>query len=342
MMNRKEFLQKGLASSALIGTSVISSAINPEAGKEKEIKKENEHKMPAGDPEEIIIEKSVPGKPHKGKVFLAIQAHSDDIPLFAGGLVAKMMDEGYTGYLLRTSDDSSGDYEGNKKDNENIARYFGMEKAYDFLYPHHRMDAIQIQDLKGRLVFLFRLLKVDTVICWDPWEHYEENPDHIATAHAVEAARWMAQMGTDYPEQLDAGLVPYGPAERYYYSRDNKRVNRIVDISNYIDKKVEVNMLNVTKGPAGKGAGVKLKEQLAREGKQLPILGNDGHSADFNFVKYVVFGIDTERLYTFLPTVSNRELGEQYGLEWAEQYHYITDDVPNKTEQYIKEHAVAL
>jgi len=101
-------------------------------------KPENKDKMikrPEGDPEEIVIERPVPGKPHKGKVLLAIQAHSDDIPLFAGGLVAKLLDEGYKGYLLRTSDDSSGDYAGNKKDNENIASYFGMEKAYDFLYP---------------------------------------------------------------------------------------------------------------------------------------------------------------------------------------------------------------
>jgi LmbE family N-acetylglucosaminyl deacetylase len=341
-MKRKEFLKKGLTSGALIGTyGFTSDLISDDYRQEKTPKK----KLPdgaSGDPEEIIIERPIPGKPHKGKVLLAIQAHSDDIPLFAGGLVAKLIDEGYKGYLLRTSDDSSGDYEGNKKDNANIAKFFGLEKAYDFLYPHHRMDAIQIQDLKGRLVFLFRLLKVDTVICWDPWEHYEENPDHIATAHAVEAARWMAQMDTDYPEHLDAGLVPYGPTERYYYSRDNKRANRIVDISNHIDKKVEANMLNVTKGPAGQGNGQKLKDQLAKEGKQLPILGKDGRSADFNYVKYVVFGIDPARLYTFLPTVSNKELGEKYRLEWAEQYHYITDDVPNKSEQYIKEHAVPL
>lgn len=101
-------------------------------------------------------------------------------------------------------------------------------------------------------------------------------------------------------------------------------------------------MLNVTKGPAGKGAGMKLKEKLASEGKQLPLLEKDGKSPDFNYVKYVVFGLDPERLYTFLPTVSNRELGERYGLEWAEQYHYITDEVPNKTEQYIKDHALPL
>jgi hypothetical protein len=99
-------------------------------------------------------------------------------------------------------------------------------------------------------------------------------------------------MGTDYPEHLDAGLLPYGPVERYYYSRDNQRVNRIVDISRYIDQKVEVNMLNVTKGPAGKGEGQKLKDRLAREGKKLPLLEKDGRSADFNYVKYVVFGID--------------------------------------------------
>ena len=29
---------------------------------------------PIGDPEEIVIERPIPGKPHKGKVLLAIQA----------------------------------------------------------------------------------------------------------------------------------------------------------------------------------------------------------------------------------------------------------------------------
>jgi hypothetical protein len=32
----------------------------------------------------------------------------------------------------------------------------------------------------------FRLLKVDTVFSYDPWGHYEENPDHYVTAQAVE------------------------------------------------------------------------------------------------------------------------------------------------------------
>jgi LmbE family N-acetylglucosaminyl deacetylase len=340
-MERKDFLKNGLVSGALLGVSALASASGSADNHKQDGKEIGKSLSREGDPEEVVIERAMPGKPHKGKVLLAIQAHSDDIPLFAGGTVAKLMDEGYTGYLLRTSDDSMGDALGNKLDNEKIAKYYGMEKAYDFMYPHHRMDSIQIQDLKGRLIFLFRLLKVDTVITWDPWEHYEENPDHIATAHAVEAARWMANH-KDYPEYADAGLKRHGPSERYYFSRDPQRVNRIVDISNYIDKKVEVNMLNTTKGPAGKGQGKKIKDDLAKVGKQLPLLGTDDKMANFNYVKHFVFDIDSRRLN--FSQISNRELGKKYGLEWAERFHYINDsefnDSPNKLDDYIKQHAV--
>ena len=232
---------------------------------------------PIGDPEEIVIERPVPGKPHKGKVLLAIQAHSDDIPLLPVeqwlNLWMKVIPDTFFVLLMIAVGDALGNKHGQRK----IAKYYGMEKAYDFLYPHHRMDSIQIQDLKARLIFLFRLLKVDTVICYDPWEHYEENPDHVATAHAVEAARWMAGSDTDYPEHLDAGLKPHSPKERYYFSRDpHQRVNRVVDISNYIDKKVEANMMNITKGPGGNERN-KIKRAVAKEGKQLPILEGDDH-----------------------------------------------------------------
>lgn len=338
-MNRKVFLKTGLASGAVLGTSVISQAANPENHSQKQDTKGKIIQVPTGDPEEIVIERSIPGKPHKGKVLLAIQPHSDDIPLYAAGTVAKLMDEGYTGYLLRTTDDSSGNYEGNRKDNEAIAAFFGMKKAYDFMYKHHQMDAIQIQDLKGRLIFLFRLLKVDTVICYDPWEHYEENPDHIATAHAVEAARWMAGMRSDYPEHLDAGLKPHSPREMYYYSRNPQRANRIVDITNYMDKKVECNMLNVTKGPAGVGKGKALKERLAKEGLRLPVLGDDDSMADFNYIKNIVFDI-MERDKNFY-SISTRELGEKYGLGWAERFHYIGPQ-ENMLQKYISENAVPL
>ena len=70
--------------------------------------------------------------------------------------------------------------------------------------------------LRPRLIFLFRLLKVDTVISYDSWAHYEENPDHYVTASAVEAACWMSGMSKDYPEHLDAERTAFqlDPAPR--------------------------------------------------------------------------------------------------------------------------------
>jgi hypothetical protein len=47
---------------------------------------------------EIVVEREVSGRPHGGKVLAAIQPHADDIPLFGGGTVAKLIREGYTGY----------------------------------------------------------------------------------------------------------------------------------------------------------------------------------------------------------------------------------------------------
>lgn len=291
---------------------------------------------------EIIIERPLKGKPYSGKVLAAIQAHADDIPLFAGGLVAKLMDEGYTGYLIRTCNDDKGDPIGNEIDNKSIAKAYGMEKAFDLNYSNHQMDNMAIQDLKGRLVFLFRLLKVDTLVCWDPWVAYEENYDHVVTAQAVEMARWHAGGAEDYPEHFDAGLKPHSPKVRYYYSRDPGRINRIVDISDHIDKKVEVNLLNVTQGPAGQGNGVKMRNELAAQGKRLQLLGEDDQSANANWVKHFLFDVDAKHLN--FGQISNKELGKAYGLEWAERYFYISsleDQQPNKTEKYVKENAVS-
>jgi LmbE family N-acetylglucosaminyl deacetylase len=332
-MKRKDFLSKGVLSSAVMGTALFSST---PANAHTDAKKDILH----SDEEDIVIERLQQGKPHTGKVLLAVQAHSDDIPLFAGGLIAKLMHEGYKGYLVRTSDDDKGDAEGNRRDTDNIAKFYGMEKAYHLMYSHHQMDNMSIQDLKGRLIFLIRLLKVDTIVTWDPWQQHEENPDHYITARAVEAARWMAGTTDDYPEHLDARLEPHTPSVRYYFSRKPTRVNRIVDISAFIDKKVEANMLNVTKGPAGEGSGKKLRDELAREGKKLDILGDDDRTANFNWVKHFVFDIDSKRLN--FGQVSNKKLGEKYGLEWAEHYYYISDledQTPNNLDKYIKENA---
>src|SRR3954454_7173244 len=94
-----------------------------------------------------VIERAVSGQPHRGKVLLAIQAHSDDIPLSAAGTVAKLVEEGYTGYLVRGTNDDMGDAPGlgtpgsigenalhNEQDNGEIARVLGCKRTFNLNY----------------------------------------------------------------------------------------------------------------------------------------------------------------------------------------------------------------
>lgn len=79
-----------------------------------------------------------------------------------------------------------------------------------FNHPNHNMDAWPIGEMRARLIFIFRALKVDTVILYDSNSLYERNPDHYVTARAVESACWMARSEWDYPEHFKVGLKAHG------------------------------------------------------------------------------------------------------------------------------------
>ena len=190
--------------------------------------------------------------------------------------VLKLLDEGYTGYLIRTTNDdhtgpgTSGEgVLANERDNAAVAKAFGLKKVYDLGYRNHMLDAVSPLELRLRLIFLFRLLQVDTVICYDPWGHYEENPDHYVTASAVEAACWMSGTVKDYPEHFDAGLKPHSVIEKYYFARGPEYVNRVVDIGPYVDGKIAVNLVNGAQGPAGQ-RGAQLRTPARPAGPPAP------------------------------------------------------------------------
>jgi LmbE family N-acetylglucosaminyl deacetylase len=302
--------------------------------------------QPQDSAKSVFLERPASGQPHKGKVLLALQAHSDDIPLLAAGTVAKLIEEGYTGYLVRATNDDMGDAPGlgtagtigedalrNEQDNEEIARVLGCKRTFNLNYNNHRMADISLNELISRLILIIRLVKADTVVCWDPWAHDEENPDHYMLARGVEAACWMAGRAHDYPEQLAAGLEPHEVGDRYYFAR-RPEITRVVDISAQINRKIEANRANTAKGPAGH-LGSRLRADLAKKGERIPLLGEgDDASAERNYIKEFVMR-------------SSRELGAKYGVEYAEAFHYLaagsagagTDPA---VEDYVTHHAVPL
>jgi LmbE family N-acetylglucosaminyl deacetylase len=289
---------------------------------------------------EIFFERAAAGTPHKDKVLLAVQAHSDDIPLSAAGTVAKLVEEGYTGYLVRATNDDMGDAPGlgtpgtigqnvlgNERDNDEVARILGLKRVFNLNYGNHRMGDVSQNELQCRLIFLIRLLKVDTVVCWDPWAHDEENPDHYMIARGVEASCWMAGRDHDYPEQFAAGLKPHAVQEKYYYAR-RPEITRVVDISGVVNKKVEANRANRAKGPAGHH-GSQLRAELAKKKERLPLLGDDDETADRNYIKEFLLARD-------------RELGRKYGVEYAEAFHYIGPGTSTRIEDAIRDQLVPL
>src|SRR5262245_7533545 len=339
-MKRREFLGKTLAGGAVARAGATTSdggGLNEQVtgSARAEMVREGE----------IVIERSMPGRPHQGKVLSAIQPHSDTIPLISGGTVAKLIGEGYSGCLIRmTNDEKAGRGAttgevvlNNERDNDAVAKALGLTKVFNFNYRNHRMDNESRQEIRGRLIHLFRLLQVDTVVCYDPWGHYEENPDHYVTAQLVESACWMAGSSRDYVEHFEAGLKPHGVREKYYFARGPQLVTRIVDISGSIDQKVESNRANVTQGPAGEN-GARLRARLASQKQRLPILGNDDETANRAYIKHIVLDADSMALR---GVPSDRELGRRYGVEWAEAFHYI-GPTASRLDQFIARNAVPI
>jgi LmbE family N-acetylglucosaminyl deacetylase len=204
--------------------------------------------------EDIIIETWTDKKQNKGKVFAAVFPHSDDFTIFAAGTILKFIKEGYKGYFIRLTNDEKDSYDLSigetiyriEKETLQVANLLGITKVYDFNYKNHYMDYTQLTEIRHRLMVLFRFLKVDTVISFDPWGHYEENPEHYLTGKVVEAACWMAGRQLDLPELKDMNINPHFVKEKYYVARGPQLINRIVNISSVIDIKYRAIKLHAT------------------------------------------------------------------------------------------------
>ena len=227
----------------------------------------------------------------------AIQPHSDDLAIICGGTVAKLVQEGYTGYMIHVTNDDMGDDLGtpgtigenvlrNERETEEQTRVLGLKRKFDLNYSNHRMSDISRNELICRLIFLIRFLKIDTVMCYDPWAHDEENPDHYVLGSCVEAACWMAGRVHDYPEQIAAGFrAPRGHGKVLLRTASvPTAINRIVDITDSVENKIDANICNVAKGPGGHH-GSQLRAELAKQGKKLPLLGDDDPTADRNYIR---------------------------------------------------------
>jgi LmbE family N-acetylglucosaminyl deacetylase len=286
---------------------------------------------------DVTVVRNQPGQPHAGKVFAAVHAHLSDVPHYAAGLCAKLMAEGYTGYLIRTTNDEKSGGQSiarnilsNEQEHLKMAAVMGFKDVFDLYYRNHFMDGIAAIEIQSRLVLLFRMLKVDTVISFNPSAQGDDDTDHQVTAHALQEAAWMAGQDHDFHEHFEAGVQPHAVLERYYFHvQPGQPFNRVVDVSSHIGKKIDA--IAECRSQGGGNRGSLLRAKLAREGKRLALLGDDDKSADREYVRH--FLLDGDRDY-----------GKPYKIEYAERFYYVDrrQRGKSKEDEYVQKNAVRI
>jgi LmbE family N-acetylglucosaminyl deacetylase len=287
-------------------------------------------------PPKITVEKDRPGQPGQGKVFVAIHARMDDVPYFAGGFCAKLIKEGYTGYIVRVGNDEkfggrtiAENILNNEQEHLKMAAALGFKDVFDLYYRSHRLNEISPVEIRGRLTFILRMLKADTVLSFDPAPG-EPDRDREATALAVEDACAMCGSASDFEEHQEAGFAPHPVGERYYFcARPDQRFNRVVDIGAHIEKKIDA--IVECKSQGGGALGAELRARLAQQGRRLPVLGADDRTANREYVRH--FLLD-----------DYREYGKQYNLQWAERFYYVDERPPtrSKVDEYVEKNSIRI
>lgn len=256
-------------------------------------------------------------KPYDGRTMVVITAHADDFTGFAGGTIAKMIDDGYTAHLIRVTNDEKDSYDldagetshRNTVEMRAAADVIGIKEIYSLDFRNDEMDAISETEVRARLILLFRKLKPWTIFTFDPSAKYEENPDHKKTARAAEDAAWTSQGHLFLTEHFSQGLGRWVVVDRYYWARqlDDQDANKIVDITSTIDRKIRAVQQHKT---MMRHTAYTLKEKLAEANLRLPLLDR----------------VDEESVNRMVD-IHIREgaaaVGKKHGMEYAEEFHYV-------------------
>jgi len=247
------------------------------------------------------------------KTVLAIGPHADDLTIWAGGTLTKLSDEGNELICVRITDDYA-DCVGlpkekgikrNKKEVERAYKALGAKEIIHLGYPTDTLYTADYHELRGKLVRLMRKYKPDLVVSFDLNGTDEENMDHITTARAVNEACWQSSFDLFYTEHFDEGLDIHAVGERYLFARNPTVLNFYVDITDYIEDKI--NAVNYQKT---------VMENWFHQNKLLARANN-------LYVELLEEDVPNAIRVTLLVKLVYGEIGEKYGIKYAEEFNKI-------------------
>lgn len=266
------------------------------------------------------------GQIPRGKVLMVMQPHHDDhtTDYGMGGLIARMVEEGYEAYYVRASNDEKDGVHGyarndmiNLRESIEGTKALGMKKVISLNWRNDYMNPIPLNELRAQLILLIRKYKPDVVIGHNPWEHYQKNPDHRNVSRAMAEAWWMAGYANVNPEHLRAGLMPHSASYVYGKARLDwglgQKPNIAIELTEGQLKKKQAAYVahrNVYANPATARA---YKSALAKQNLQIPEwAGLSDQEAAVQMEEWYMEWISRQR-------------GAEAGVKYAEDY-FFTDE----------------
>lgn len=262
---------------------------------------------------------------------LVMAPHPDDAEFFAGGLIASLLAEGADVTIVTATDGCCGSYRETRDDlihirkleAENAAKVMGTQVIM-LGYHDYELDLVAPGELREKLVKLIRMHKPDIVITIDPYASNEAHPDHRALAWAASDAVNHSGLPLVYPDHLAEGLQPHFVCEKYYYSDDYSIHNKVVDITNFMEKKLAAMK-------AHESQVVFLVEDFFR---QASIAGIDLKTALGPALN------DPFDALSFALISQAEQIGKNAGVKYAESYRYtrfhaFIEDILQKSQENI-------
>ncbi len=248
------------------------------------------------------------------KTILCLVPHPDDAEFYAGGTLAKMARAGERVLIAVATDGIKGSFELEGKELADArhaemvdsARVLGAEEPIFLGFTDFELEKLPPGRLREQFIHLIRQHKPDVIFTEDPFWLGETHPDHRAVALAAMEAVNYARLPHIHPEHLAEGLEPHFVTEKYFYSEEPARFNKIVDISDTFD----VKMASLA---AHKSQIEFLVEELLQEARWagLDLKTVLGDMAD-----------DKLALMDMALRMQAAELGAAHGMDLAEGFHY--------------------
>lgn len=191
----------------------------------------------------------LPEAVRRPKRIVVFEAHGDDMEFTSGGTIAKFADLGAEITLVVATDNDKGSFEltadqlraARDREIHGAANVLGVGRVICLGYSDGELrEQAPLDVLRGRFMAIIREVKPDIMFTWDPFTPYEGHPDHRAVAMAASEAASFSHFPLYHPEQIrDDGLEPHYVGESWFFAKAPRDQNKFVDISGYIDRKIE-------------------------------------------------------------------------------------------------------